>query len=243
MRATTHIGTSGWQHKHWKGLFYPDDLKTRDWLSYYAQHFDCVEVDSSFYGMPTTDAIARWCACVPSDFTFSVIAPRRITHFKKLKNCDAELNGFLRQLDGFGNHLGPVLFQLPARWRCNLRRLENFLADMPRDLQLVFEFRDPSWHNSEIYELLKYRSVTFCIFDSDGFTTPLIANGKLVYIRLRGPGITGPGNYRAPKLRTWVDRAHGWNRRSKEVFLFFDNDEKGYAVKNGARTIGLLKAA
>jgi len=243
MQAITHVGTSGWQYKHWKRVFYPHDLKSPDWLAYYARHFDCVEVGSSFYGMPSSDAIAKWCDCVPSDFIFSVKAPRRMTHFKKLKNCEAELGDFFRRLGGFGDHLGPVLFQLPARWRCNLRRLENFLDNVPSGPRLVFEFRDPSWHNNEVYGLLKSRSVAFCIFDIDGFTAPLIADGDLVYVRLHGPSTAYASNYRAPRLRLWVDHARGWNRKAKEVFLLFDNDEKGYAAKNGTRTIGLLEAA
>ena len=243
MQASTHVGTSGWQHKHWRRVFYPRDLKSPEWLAYYAQHFDCVEIGSSFYAMPSSGAIAGWCDCVPSNFVFSVTAPRRLTHFKKLKNCEAELDVFFRKLDGFGHHLGPVLFRLPTRWRCNLRRLENFLDDIPPGLRLVFEFRDPSWHNNEVYGLIKSRTVGFCIFDSDGFTAPLVAEGDLVYVRLHGPGGAYAGNYRAPRLRRWVDRAQGWNRQSKEVFLFFDNDEKGYSAKNGTRTIGLLKAA
>ena len=243
MQASTHIGTSGWQYKHWRDLFYPSALKTKDWLGYYAQHFDCVEVNSSFYALPTLETIAKWCACVPSDFIFAVKAPRRITHFKKLKNCEAELDALCRHLDGFGPRLGPVLFQLPPRWRCNVRRLETFLASMPSGYRPVFEFRDPSWHNSEIYSLLASRSIAFCIYDSAGFTAPLIADGDLVYLRLHGPGTTYASSYRAPRLRVWVDRAIAWNRRSKEVFIFFDNDERGFAVKNGTRTLGLLKAA
>ncbi len=243
MRAATHIGTSGWQYKHWKGVFYPYELKLRNWLAFYAEHFDCVEVNSSFYGMPAGDAIAGWCDCVPSAFKFAVKAPRRMTHFKKLKNCEPELDELFRQLEAFGRHLGPVLFQLPPRWRCNLRRLESFLDSLPSQPRPVFEFRDPSWHNDEVYELLARRSTAFCIVDGGGFTTPLLDDGGLVYVRLHGPGATYASNYRAPSLRTWVDRAQAWNRRKKEVFLFFDNDERGYAVKNSTRTIGLLKAA
>jgi uncharacterized protein YecE (DUF72 family) len=193
--------------------------------------------------MPGTDAITGWCSCVPSEFIFSLKAPRRITHFKKLKNCDAELDELFRQLDEFGSHRGPVLFQLPPRWRCNLRRLESFLDKLPAGHRVVFEFRDHSWHTDEVYELLSSRSITFCIFDNGGFTAPLVADTDLIYIRLHGPGTPYASNYRAPRLRIWADRVHAWNRRSKEVFLFFDNDERGYAVKNGTRIMGLLEAA
>ena len=243
MQAAIHIGTSGWQYRHWKGVFYPVELRQKSWLEYYARYFDCVEVNSSFYGMPTTETIAAWCERVPPSFVFSVKAPRRITHFKKLKNCDAEVDALYRSLQTFGHHLGPVLFQLPPRWRCNLYRLERFLADLPADSRAVFEFRDPSWHTDEVYALLENRSMAFCIFDSGEFTSPLVDSGDLVYARLHGPNAAYTGSYRAPRLRAWVDRAKAWKKRGKTAFLFFDNDEKGYAVKNGTRTIGLLKAA
>lgn len=243
MRAAIHIGTSGWQYNHWRGVFYPADLKRQSWLEHYARHFDCVEVNSSFYGLPAADTITNWCERVPSSFIFSIKAPRRITHFKKLKNCDTELGDLFERLQAFGERLGPVLFQLPPRWRCNLHRLERFIGALPNDQQLVFEFRDPSWHNDDVYALLASRSAAFCIFDIGGFTTPLVDSANLVYVRLHGPSAAYAGNYRAPRLRTWVDRAQAWYRRRKHVFLFFDNDERGYAVKNGTRTIGLLKAA
>jgi len=243
MTRSIHIGTSGWQYKHWQGTFYPEGLKMRDWLAHYARSFDCVEVNSSFYRLPTRDTIAGWCEKVPERFLFSVKAPRRITHFKKLKNCEAELDELFGRLETFGHRLGPVLFQLPPRWRCNPNRLENFLANLPSEHRLVLEFRDPSWHNDEIYALLAARSAAFCIFDIGGFTSPIIDTVDVVYVRLHGPGTAYTGNYRAPRLRAWVDRARAWNRRGKDVFLYFDNDERGYAVKNGTRTIGLLKAA
>ncbi|TFH43035.1 MAG: DUF72 domain-containing protein [Lysobacterales bacterium] len=243
MQAVTHIGTSGWQYKHWKNVFYPRALNIQGWLTYYAQQFDCVEVNSSFYGMPEVESITKWCSSVPPGFIFALKAPRNITHFKKLKNCEPEVHELFRRLGGFGTRLGPVLFQLPDRWRCNLRRLEDFLDRVPPGHRLVFEFRDPSWHNDEVYALLRSRSIAFCIYDGAGFTAPLIADSDFVYLRLHGPGAAYASSYRAPRLRVWVDRAIAWNRSSKEVFLFFDNDEKGYATKDGTRTLGLLKAA
>lgn len=243
MAIATHIGTSGWQYRHWKGVFYPEHVKRKDWLAYYAQHFDCVEVNSSFYAMPTNETIAAWCDCVPSDFIFSVKAPRRITHFKKLKNCEAEVGELFRRLQAFGDRLGPVLFQLPPRWRCNLHRLEKFIADLPSGPRIVFEFRDTSWHIEDVYALLETRAMAFCIFDSGRFTAPIVDRGDLVYARLHGPDAAYTGSYRAPRLRIWVDRAQAWNRRKKNVYLFFDNDEGGYAVRNGTRTLSLLKAA
>lgn len=243
MQARTRIGTSGWQYRHWRGVFYPERLKTREWLPYYARRFDCVEVNTTFYGLPDRETIAGWRDSVQPGFVFAVKAPRRITHFKKLKNCAEALDELFHRLEAFGDTLGPVLFQLPPRWRRNARRLEAFLNALPTDHRIAFEFRDPSWHDEEIYALLAAHSAAFCIFDTDGRTSPMTTTGDLVYVRLHGPGTAYTGSYRAPRLRAWVDRAHGWNRAAKNVFLFFDNDEKGYAVKNSARTLGLLEAA
>lgn len=238
--AATHIGTSGWQYKHWKRVFYPEALPAKAWLSHYAQVFDCVELNSSFYALPKPESIAEWCEAVTPDFRFAVKAPRRITHFKKLKNCDAELDEFLVRLRVFGARLGPVLFQLPPRWRCNLHRLERFLAILPPRHRFVFEFRDSTWHNDEVFALLSGHGAAFCIFDLDGATTPLVDTGDFVYVRLHGPGAAYTGNYRAQTLRSWVAKALTWNRRGKDALLFFDNDEKGYAVKNARRAMGVI---
>lgn len=243
MHGTTHIGTSGWQHRHWRSLFYPDRLKVREWLAYYADRFDCVEVDSTFYRLPGREVIAGWRASVPSGFVFAVKAPRRITHFKKLKNCADELAELFGQLEAFESTLGPVVFQLPPRWRCNLHRLERFLGELPAGHRPVFEFRDPTWHNDEVYEMLASRSAAFGIFDAGGSSAPMIAHGDLIHVRLQGPGSAHTGAYRAPRLRNWVDRARGWSHASKDVFLVFDDDERDYAIKNATRTIGLLNAA
>jgi uncharacterized protein YecE (DUF72 family) len=240
---TTHIGTSGWQHQNWKSAFYPRALQSHEWLSFYAGHFNCVEVNSSFYAMPDAGTINAWCSGVPESFLFTVKAPRELTHVKKLKNCDAELAAFFDQLKHFGNHLGPVIFQLPARWRFNEKRLADFLERIPADHRLVFEFRDQSWHNNEVYRLLKANAAAFCVYDYGGFTAPIIADSDLAYVRLCGPGGAYARNYRAPTLRAWVDRAIAWKQRSKHVFLIFDNDERACAVKNATRTIGLLNAA
>jgi uncharacterized protein YecE (DUF72 family) len=240
-RVATHIGTAGWQYKHWRRIFYPDDLATDAWLGHYARHFDCVEVNSSFYGMPSAEVIRQWCERTPAAFSFAVKAPRRITHFKKLKNCQLELHELLARLDCFEDKLGPVLFQLPPRWRCNLRRLTDFLAELPARRRFAFEFRDSSWHNDEVYAALAEHDAAFCIFDLDGVTTPLTETATFVYMRLHGPRAAYTGNYHARNLRTWVARALTSNRKGKDAYVFFDNDEKGYAVKNARRALAFLQ--
>lgn len=234
------MGTSGWQYRHWKKLFYPEKLRRAEWLSYYADAFSAVELNSSFYKLPEADDISRWCSQTPEDFRFAVKSPRGITHFKKLKNCESLLQTLLGRTDAFGHRLGPILFQLPPRWHCNSRRLADFLSMLPREKQFVFEFRDPSWHCDEVYGLLAEHRAGFCIFDLDGVTSPLAAPGAVVYARLHGPRSAYTGNYRAPVLRTWAGRALGWRRSAKEVYVFFDNDDRAYAAKNARRYLDML---
>ncbi len=238
---TIRIGTSGWQYRHWKKLFYPEKLRTTDWLRYYAGVFNSVEVNSSFYRLPETDVIRRWGESTPDEFCFAVKAPRSITHFKKLKNCEPQLDTMMARLEAFGARLGPVLFQLPPRWRCNPRRLADFLAMLPRDSRFAFEFRDPSWHCEEVYAMLAEYRAAFCIFDLDGQTTPLETPGDFIYLRLHGPRSAYTGNYRAQSLRTWLGRALGWQRKNKDVYVYFDNDARAYSAKNARRMLGMMQ--
>ena len=237
---TVRIGTSGWQYRHWKKLFYPEKLARREWLAHYAAIFPSVEVNASFYRLPEGADIRRWCDTTPAEFLFSVKAPRSITHFKKLKNCESLLQKLLGRLEVFGDRLGPVLFQLPPNWRCNARRLSDFLAALPRTKRFAFEFRDPSWHCEEVYGLLAAHGAAFCIFDLDGCTSPLVAPGAFVYVRLHGPRSGYTGNYRSPTLRTWAGRAWGWRRGGKDVYLYFDNDQRAYAAKNARRMLSIV---
>jgi len=236
------IGTSGWQYRHWKKLFYPEKLPRAEWLLHYTSVFSSVEVNSSFYKLPEAADIHHWCDSTPSRFRFSVKAPKSITHFKKLKNCESLLQTLLGRLDAFGDRLGPVLFQLPPNWRCNARRLAEFLDTLPREKHFAFEFRDPSWHCEAVYDLLAAHDAAFCIFDLDGVTTPLVTPGRFVYVRLHGPRSSYTGNYRAQTLRTWSGRALGWQRAKKDVYVYFDNDARAYSARNARRMLGMMRA-
>ena len=235
------IGTSGWLYRHWKKSFYPENYRRTDWLSYYATIFNSVEVNSSFYRLPEADVIRRWGECTPEGFCFAVKAPRSITHFKKLKNCESQLEAMTARLEAFGKRLGPVLFQLPPRWRCNPRRLADFLAMLPSNDRFAFEFRDPSWHCDEVYALLGEHGAAFCIYDLDGQMTPLETPGDFVYLRLHGPRSAYTGNYRAQALRTWFGRMLGWQRKNKDVYVYFDNDARAYSAKNARRMLGMMQ--
>ena len=182
------IGTSGWHYKHWCGPFYPEDLPPTKMLSYYLRHFDTVEINNSFYRLPTAECFCQWREATPAGFCFSVKASRFLTHFKKLKDPEQAVDKFLPRVAELKQKLGPILFQLPPRWPANPERLENLLAVLPRKLLYAFEFRDPRWHIPSIYEILRRHNAAFCIFDFAGFQSPLEITADFTYIRLHGPG-------------------------------------------------------
>ena len=239
-KATTVVGTSGWQYKHWRKLYYPEDLPVERWLSYYARDFRCVEVNNSFYNLAERSVVEKWCKATPQGFQFALKAPRTITHYKKLKNCEEPLVRFLSWTEVFGKKCGPILFQLPPNWRCNVRRLAEFLALLSDLHRYAFEFRDTSWHCDEVFRLLKDHDTAFCIYDLGGSHSPLVTTAQFAYVRLHGPRAAYTGNYRAPALRTWAGRARSWNRTGQDVFIFFDNDDRAFCVRNARRMPALL---
>jgi len=236
------IGTSGWHYPHWRGPFYPPALAREQWLAHYATRFDCVEVNASFYRLPEPGAIARWCAAVPEGFLFAVKAPRAITHLKKLKGCEQALQELLARLALFGDHLGPLLFQLPPRWRVNLHRLEAFLAALPAEGRFVLEFREPSWHCPEVRAALAAAGVSWCLADPPVEAAPGDQEpcGPCAYLRLHGPRQRYRGSYRSETLRAWAGRLRGWSRKGLESYCFLDNDERAHAPRNAAQLRRLL---
>lgn len=231
-----HIGTSGWHYKDWRGNFYPQDIASADWLEFYAGHFDCVEINHSFYRFPSSDVIENWLAKTPPGFLFALKASRYITHQKKLKDCRQPLQRFLAQAEAFADKLGPVLFQLPPRWRLNRSRLAEFLALLPRDLHCAMEFRDPSWHCPEVWDLLAEHGVAWCQYDLQGFLAAEQVTADMVYLRLHGPA-EDPycGSYDEPVLLDWAARLKSWAGQGLQAWVFFDNDQAGFAAANAMR--------
>lgn len=226
------IGTSGWHYKHWRGPFYPEDLPPSKMLSFYLRHFDTVEINSSFYRLPTGECFCQWRDSTPAGFCFAVKASRFLTHFKKLKDPEQAIDNFLPRAAELKQKLGPILFQLPPRWPANPERLENLLAVLPRKLRYAFEFRDPSWHSTPIYDTLRHHNAAFCIFDFAGLQSPLVITADFTYIRLHGPGERYQGSYSHSALSAWAERISGWCRRLRSAFVYFDNDQAGYAARN-----------
>lgn len=226
------VGTSGWQYKHWRKRYYPESLATRKWLDFYAQDFDSVEINNSFYRLPTEQSVDRWRAGTPAGFRFAVKGSRYITHRKKLKDPESALTRFVPMVDRLGGKLGPILFQLPPHWHCDIERLETFLHALPPGHRFSFELRDPSWHTPEIYRALRRHNAAFCLFDLAGVQTPVELTADFVYVRLHGPGGKYQGDYSHAVLESWARRLEHWSSRLTAAYVYFDNDEAAYALKN-----------
>ena len=229
------IGTSGWTYAHWRGTFYPAGTRQQDLLAAYADRFESVEINNTFYNLPSAETVATWRAQTPADFRFAAKASRYLTHMKKLKHPGEPLERLFGCIDGLGDKLGPVLFQLPPRWRMNPDRLESFIEALPGGRRYAFEFRDASWHHRRILELLAQRRAAFCIFDLAGLRSPIEATADFVYLRLHGPGGPYQGSYDGRTLSGWARRMLGWSRAGKDVYCYFDNDQKGYAPRDALR--------
>ncbi len=233
--ATVHIGTSGWHYPHWRGNFYPENLPASRMLEFYTRHFDTVELNNTFYRLPTPAAVARWREGTPPRFCFAAKGSRFLTHMKKLKDAGTGIERFFERADLLGKKLGPVVFQLPPRWTADAERLEEFLGALPRGHRYAFELRDPTWHNPEIYAILRRHRVAFCIFEIAGFFSGIQVTTDFTYVRLHGPGGAYQGSYSDETLDQWAERIREWRRSLRSVYLYFDNDQAGFAVKDALR--------
>jgi uncharacterized protein YecE (DUF72 family) len=238
--GNVHIGTSGWHYAHWRGPFYPANLRPDEMLRWYARHFDTVEINNSFYRLPTSEALAGWCRETPRDFCFAVKASRYITHNRKLNEPKDTVRKFLRQVRKLKRRLGPILFQLPPSWQVNVRRLETFLAALPRRHRYVFEFRNPTWNVPEVYEALRRRNAAYCIYELAGFQSPIEVTADFTYVRLHGPGNKYQGDYTRADLQTWTNRIADWRSKLQQIFIYFDNDQAGFAAKNALQLRGMV---
>jgi uncharacterized protein YecE (DUF72 family) len=232
MSAGIYIGTSGWHYDHWKGPFYPPDLADGALLEHYAGIFDTAEINNSFYRLPEKGTLARWKDAVPEDFVFSVKASRYLTHMKKLKDPREPLARLLDRTSTLGDKLGPVLFQLPPRWRANPERLAGLLEILPEGRRYAFEFRDPDWFDAKIYGLLREHGSSFCVYDLAGETSPREITADYVYVRLHGPGGPYQGRYGAERLVGWAEAISAWRKQGLDVYCYFDNDQAGYAAED-----------
>ncbi len=224
-------------------MFYPQGLSPRRWLAFYAGRLPCVEVNSTFYGLPRPSTVALWRDETPQGFAFAVKAWQVITHRKRLRDCASHLETFFQRIQGFGDKLGPILFQLPPRFPFDPARLSAFIDLLPEGPDYAFEFRDPDWHRPETLALLKARRLSFCIFEFGDLQSPLWVTSGLIYVRLHGPSGPYRGSYSPKALEAWARRCLAWHGEGRRVWVFFDNDEKGYAVQNALALGALCKGA
>jgi uncharacterized protein YecE (DUF72 family) len=233
MACDIRIGTSGYHYKHWVGPFYPAKTPAAKMLEYYVQHFDTLELNNSFYRLPTIDAFESWRDATPKNFVFAVKASRFITHNKKLKDPENALDNFLPRAEHLGEKLGPVLFQLPPQWKVNLERLEALLEILPRERRYAFEFRELSWMTPEVSRLLQHYNAAFCIYELAGYRSPCKITADFTYVRLHGPDAGKyQGCYSSARLRAWAKRIDEWGEKLKAIYVYFDNDQAGYAAQN-----------
>jgi uncharacterized protein YecE (DUF72 family) len=235
--ANAYIGTSGWNYKHWSnGEFYPKDIKPADWLKFYVERFETVEINNSFYRLPSEAAFQSWRKQVPQEFVFAVKASRFLTHIKRLKEPEAPLELFFSRAKHLEGRLGPVLFQLPPQMKMDLERLETFLRALKPHMKklrvrCVIEFRDATWLVPPIFDLLREHRVGLCFADwrETHVTEPITAD--FVYVR-RHYGSAGGGNYSKKDLAADVQDIRAWLRRGFDVYMYFNNDMGGHAVRN-----------
>jgi uncharacterized protein YecE (DUF72 family) len=240
-KGNIHIGTSGWHYKHWKGTFYPPDIKESQQFEAYLRYFDTVELNNSFYMLPSIKTFGNWRKATPPGFIFAVKASRYFTHMKKLIVDKASIRKFFTHVNKLEEKLGPILFQLPPKWKVNAERLKDFIAALPNGYRFTFEFREHSWYNDEVYTILKENNCAFCIYELEYHLSPLEVTADFVYTRLHGPGKKYQGSYKEATLKEWAHRCKQWQKNGKDVFIYFDNDQEGYAAFNAIRLKELVK--
>ena len=232
MHPRYYIGTSGWHYDWWRERFYPQGLAKAEWLEFYAEHFPTVELNNSFYRLPSEKAFINWRDCSPVGFTFAVKVSRFITHIKRLRNIEEPLENFLVRAQFLREKLGPLLYQLPPNMHRNDEVLEAFLHLLPRGFRHVFEFRHESWLDDRVFHILRQYNVGLCVFDMPGFTSPLVATADFAYIRFHGSASLYGSCYSDEELREWVGKIAHLGRGLKEVYIYFNNDSEAFAVRN-----------
>jgi len=232
MLSRLHIGCSGWSYKHWKEKFYPSDLPQQNWFQFYSKVFDTVELNNTFYRLPPAKTFEVWKRQAPKGFIYAVKANRFLTHLKKLKDSRIPLQRFLKRTRLLNDHLGPILYQLPPRWSLNFERLRSFLDLLPRDLDHVIEFREPSWFRDEVFALLNSHQVSFCCHDLSSLSVPRVATGHLAYVRFHGGKLKYQGSYPVEALSSWEPWLKGQLAGNKQAYVYFNNDANAHAVEN-----------
>ncbi|MGH7763438.1 MAG: DUF72 domain-containing protein [Candidatus Dormibacteraceae bacterium] len=238
-----YVGTSGWQYPHWKRAFYPDRLPQREWLRYFAQHFQTVEVNNTFYNLPERSVFERWKAHTPPDFIFALKMSRYLTHLKHLRDPDEPVHRFMERANALGPKLGPVLLQLPPSFKVDVDRLDETLNVMSAAVRVAVEFRDASWFTEETRHVLTRHGAALCIADSPRRSQQHWRTADWGFVRFHeGRGGRAPG-YDRDVLRAWISRIAAMWTPNEEVFVYFNNDTAAYAIKDATLFAQMAEAA
>jgi uncharacterized protein YecE (DUF72 family) len=229
-----HVGTSGYSYPKWKGVFYPQKLPVKQMLRFYGEHFRTVEINYTFRRLPAASVLETWAGAVPADFQFVLKAPQQITHVQRLKDAHASVASFLDIAGQLKERLGPLLFQLPPTLKKDAPRLRAFLALLPLERRVAFEFRHPSWFDDEVFGLLRNHGAALCLADADDdLVVPVVATAAWGCLRLRRP------DYDDAMLKTWVEcvRQQGW----RDAFVFFKHEDEGKGPQLAKRFLELAE--
>jgi uncharacterized protein YecE (DUF72 family) len=227
-----HVGTSGYSYPEWRGRFYPADLEPAAMLAWYAERFGTVEINATFYRMPTEGVVAGWAAATPASFVFTLKAPQRITHMKRLLDVDDPLRRFAEVAATLGDRLGPLLFQLPPNFRKDTGRLSQLLVQLPPARRAAFEFRHASWFADDVYEVLRAHDAALCIADTEAGTTPEVATASWGYLRLRDAG------YDDAELDRWA--ASVQRPEWRDAFVYFKHEDEARGPELAQRLLARL---
>lgn len=241
MAAVASVGTSGYVYRHWRGgVFYPPGLRAADELAWYAARFRAVELNNSFYRIPSADSFARWRDATPADFTFAVKMNRVVSHTLRLRNAEEPVRAFLAGAAVLGPRLGPLLVQLPPQFQLDLPRLATFLEVLPRDVRWTLELRHPSWQVTGVYETLARHGVALCVPVGGRIQPDLVTTASFTYLRMHAGEAPG-GGFSDEQLRVWAARVRALLQAGKDVHVYFNNDRDGHAVRDAARLRTLLR--
>ncbi|MDJ0355222.1 DUF72 domain-containing protein [Paenarthrobacter sp. PH39-S1] len=231
---SVHIGTSGWSYDHWNHVLYPPGTAARDRLGYYFGRFGTVELNASFYRWPRESTFAGWRRRLPEGFLLSVKAPRGLTHGKKLYAPEVWIDRIARSWHELGDKRAVLLVQLPPDLERDDARLGYFLTLLPTWVQVAVEFRHHSWNDDAVYALLEHHQAAYCVMSGANLPCVLQATAPFVYVRMHGPDtdyLYG-GSYSEQDLRWWAERIRQWQGAGKDVYVYFNNDGGGNAVRN-----------
>jgi uncharacterized protein YecE (DUF72 family) len=236
------VGTSGFSYRHWRGTFYPEGLAQKNWLGYYCERFPTVELNVTFYRLPKEEAFRKWRSETPERFLFALKGSRFITHIKRLKDPADPLKTFMDRIRPLGPKIGMLLWQLPPNFKRDTERLKGFLKALRRYRRRnVVEFRNESWLEGEVFDLLKDEGVGLCMADWPPFVDELPITADFTYIRRHGHGGSYDTKYSVKELRNDARRIRKYLRRNKDTYIYFNNDAEGYAPQNALELKKILK--